>query len=588
MRIPETKIAEIASAADIVNVISNYVDLKKAGKDYRGVCPFHGDKDPSFYVSPSKNIFHCFGCATGGSVFNFVMKIENVSFIEAARILAERYGVQLVLESRTGRSDEPKEKIYKALEVAHGLFKSTLAGRSDARNYLLDRGLTDSWIETLGLGFAEDSWDQAQKKLIGAGVSAAEAVSAGLLKQRSGGGYYDYFRSRIMIPIYDLNSRLIAFGGRIFGEGDPKYLNSPESVIFRKKYTLFGLDGAREAIRKTGRAIIVEGYFDQIALRINGLENVVAPLGTALGTAQIRLIKRFTDRMTVIFDGDEAGLRALKRSIPLFVSEAVDADCVVLTQDKDPDEAIRRLGPQGFRDLLDNALPMIDFFLDSLGRQYDFTTIKGRNQGVEECTDLLRRIADSTERDYLIERMSSRIKVKEDRLRKVLEANQSSRSLKNESEAPAKHGMSLFEFPAHERNVIRGMLMKEGFISRVVESGVIKDIEHPRLAQIARMVVDFSQTRGNFDCQDFVRSLEDQDQASLVASWLQPRPEEDDLRPEHDGDLVIDQSLDAIRQKKMEKRKIEIIDRMKKCDPSDSEYGDLAHELLTLGRRLKK
>lgn len=587
MRIPETKIAEIASAADIVHVISNYVDLKRAGKDFRGVCPFHGDKDPSFYVSPSKNIFHCFGCAAGGSVFNFVMKIENVSFVEAARILAERYGIQLVLETRSSHSDDSREKMYKALELAQEHFKATLAKRTDAQKYLLNRGLTESWIDTVGLGFASESWDSAQKKLAEAGVGVTEAVGAGLIKQRSGGGYYDYFRSRIMIPIHDLNSRLIAFGGRIFGDGDPKYLNSPESAIFKKKYTLYGLNSARDAIKKTGRAIIVEGYFDQIALRVNGLENVVAPLGTALGTSQIKLLKRFADKITVVFDGDEAGLRALKRSIPLFVSEAVDADCVVLTSDKDPDEAIQRLGPQGFNELVNNAVPMIDFFLDSLNLQHDFSTIRGRNQGIEECMDLLRRIADSTERDYLIERMSSRIKVKEDRLRKLLETNQGSRSSRKESES-SRHAISIFEFPAHERNVIRGMLMKDGFIGKVVESGVIKDIEHPRLARLAHMMVDFTQKHGSFECQAFVRSLEDQDHASLVASWLQPRPEEDDLRPEHDGDLVIEQSLDAIRHKKMEKRKIEIIDRMKKCDPSDPEYGNLAHELLTIGRRLKQ
>lgn len=587
MRIPEAKISEIASAADIVHVISSYVDLKRAGKDYRGVCPFHGDKDPSFYVSPAKNIFHCFGCAAGGSVFNFIMKMENVTFVEAARLLAERYGVQLVLETRTGLPEGSKEKIFKALDVAHKSFTQNLAAQQQARDYLRDRGISDSWIDTLGLGFAEDSWDSTLSTLVKAGIGLTEAVGAGLLKQRSGGGYYDYFRSRIMIPIHDLNSRLIAFGGRIFGEGDPKYLNSPESAVFKKKYTLFGLDSAKETIRKTGRAIIVEGYFDQIALRVNGVENVVAPLGTALGNAQIKLLKRFAEKITVIFDGDDAGIRALKRSIPLFVSEAVDADCVVLTQDKDPDEAIRRLGVDGFSALIDDAEPVIDFFLDRLSDQYDFKTINGRNQGLEECLDLLRRIADSTERDYLIERMSSRTKVKEDRLRKLLEANQSSRSSKNEESMP-KQALSLFEFPAHERNVIRGMLIRDGFIDRVLESGIIKDIEHPKLALLAQMIVDFTGSRGHFDCQAFVRSLEDQAHASLVASWLQPRPEEDDLKPEHDGDLVMDQSLAAIRQKKLEKRKIEIIDRMKKCNPSDAEYGDLAQELLTLGRRLKR
>ncbi len=587
MRIPESKIAEIASAADIVTVISNYVDLKRAGKDYRGVCPFHGDKDPSFYVSPAKSIFHCFGCATGGSVFNFIMKMENVSFVEAARMLADRYGVQLVLESGRGPSDSAKEKIYKALEIAHESFRNNLADNRSAKDYLLERGLTDSWIKELELGFAEDSWDSLYKTLVRSGVALSDAVSSGLLKQRSGGGYYDYFRSRIIIPIHDLNSRLIAFGGRIFGEGDPKYLNSPESALFRKKYTLFGLDSARDSIKSSGRAILVEGYFDQIALRINGIGNVVAPLGTALGSPQIKLLKRFAEKITVIFDGDEAGIRALKRSIPMFFSEGIEADCIVLTNHKDPDEAIRKMGTDAFKALVENAQPMIEFFLERLSLQYDFKTLKGRNQGVDECIDLLKRIADSTERDYLIERMSSRIKVQEDRLRRLVETNQVSKTGQNKT-GTNQQTHSLFEFPAHERNVIRGMLLREGFIDRVLESGVIKDIEHPRLFELANIIVDYKRHHGTFDYQVFVRSLEDPQHASLVASWLQPRPEEDDLRPEFDGELVMDQSLDAIRQKKLEKRKIEIIDRMRKCDPSALEYGDLARELLALGRRLKQ
>lgn len=586
MRIPESKILEIASAADIVQVISSYVDLKRAGKDYRGVCPFHGDKDPSFYVSPAKSIFHCFGCATGGSVFNFIMKMENLTFVEAARMLAERYGVQLVLESRRGPSDTEKDKLLKALQVAHKTFRNNLAGSAEAMDYLLDRGLSRSWIDRLELGFAADSWDDLQRRLLSSGIGSSEALAAGLLKQRQGGGFYDYFRSRIMIPIHDINSRLIAFGGRIFGEGDPKYLNSPESALFRKKYTLYGLDSAREAIRKTGRAILVEGYFDQIALRIHGIENAVAPLGTALGNAQIKLVKRFAEKITTIFDGDEAGLRAVKRSIPLFISEGIEADCVILKEDKDPDEAIRRMGPDEFARMIDKPQPMLDFFLETLVSQYDFTTLRGRNLGIEECLDLLRRIADSTSRDYLIERMSSRIKVKEERLRKLLESPRSVRETGNESERPRK-ALSLFDFPAHERNVIRGMLLRKGFIERVLEAGILKDIEHPRLSDLANMIIDFQNSHGHFDYQSFVRSLEDQEYASLVASWLQPRPEEDDLRPEFDGNLVMDQSLDAIRQKKLEKRKTEIIDRMRKCDPSNEEYGTLAQELLLLGRRLK-
>jgi len=222
MRIPESKIAEVASATDIVQVISDYVHLKKAGKDYRGICPFHGDKDPSFYVSPQKGIFHCFGCAIGGSVFNFIMRIENISFLEAVRTLAHRFGVPFHLEDTVRAGTDEKELLFSALETGRLYFAANLASHEAARQYLFDRGILEEWIAILGLGFAPDSWDGIHNHLRKEAVTPGDAVSAGLIRERTSGGYYDYFRSRIMIPVRNLNGQLVAFGGRILGEGDPK------------------------------------------------------------------------------------------------------------------------------------------------------------------------------------------------------------------------------------------------------------------------------------------------------------------------------------------------------------------------------
>ncbi len=583
MRISESKIAEIAAAADIVQVISGYVDLKKAGKDYRGLCPFHGDKDPSFYVSPQKGIFHCFGCATGGSVFNFIMKIEGIPFTEAAQLLARRYGVPFHLEMHGKSSGGERARLVKALEAAQGYFANNLGSNESARDYLTDRGVPTEWLDRLGLGFAPDSWEGIQGCLRAASVDLKDAVSAGLLRPRSSGGYYDYFRSRVTIPIRDLSGNLVAFGGRIYGQGDPKYLNSPESAIFRKKGVLYGLDTAREAIRREGFSILVEGYFDQIALRIRGLENTVAPLGTALGNEQIRLLKRFSTEIITVFDGDEAGLRAVKRSIPLFLAEGLEPRCLILNEDKDPDEAVNRLGITAFRRLLDAARPMIDYLLDTVTAHHDVNTMQGRNLALEECLPVLREIADSKEGDYLIERFSSRIRVREDRLRRTLRSG-----LQNRRKPPAKPQKSLFDFPADERNVVRGMLLREGFVDRVLKSGVLKDIEDPLLKDLAERMVGFAEEAGKFDPTSFVGSLEDEDLASIVAGWLKPRAEEDDLRPEVDGGRVIDHSLDSIRLRKLETRKAEIKERMKQCPPGEEEYNVLARELLAIGRRLHK
>ncbi len=585
MRIPESKVAEVAAAADIVQVISDYVNLKKAGKDYRGVCPFHGDKDPSFYVSPQKGIFHCFGCSVGGSVFNFIMRMENTSFVEAVRILAGRYGVPFHLEEHRARNADEKSNLEKALSVAYGYFTDSLGAESSAMDYLTNRGVSDRWFPDLGLGFAPDAWEGVQARLRSAGVDFKDAASAGLLRSRAGSGYYDYFRSRIMIPIKDLTGRLIGFGGRILGPGEPKYLNSPESIVFRKKSVLFGLDSAREAIRREGFVVLVEGYFDQISLRIRGLENVVAPLGTALGVEQVRLLKRFTTDVIAVFDGDEAGLRAVKRSIPLFLSEGIEPRSLILTEDKDPDEAVNRIGVEAFRTQLDQTGSAIDFFLSSLESRYDFKTIQGRNLALEECLPVLREIADSKEADYLIERFSSRIKVREDRLRRILRGGP--RLRRQESGIATDSRKKLFDFPADERNVVRGMLLTEGFIERVLESGVLKDLEDSILVDLAERMVRFREEEGGFDAMPFSRSLEDQSLASIVAGWLKPRPEEDDLRPEMDGDLLIDHSLDSIRLRKLERRKEEILKRMEKCSASE-EYTLLAQEFMAIARRLHK
>ncbi|MCA1961034.1 MAG: DNA primase [Desulfomonile sp.] len=589
MRISPSKIAEVAAAADIVQVISDYVDLKKAGKDYRGLCPFHGDSDPSFYVSPHKGIFYCFGCAAGGSVFNFLMKMENLTFAEAVRSLGRRYGIPVELERGAKRREDDRAKVLGALEAGHRYFRERLRTAEGPREYLSSRGLSSDWIERLELGFAPDSWDGALEYLRSAGVDYRDAAAAGLIKPRTaGGGYYDYFRSRIMIPIRDLSGNVCAFGGRVYGEGDPKYLNSPESSVFQKKRLLYGLDAARDAIRRDGFSILVEGYFDQIALRVRGMENAVAPLGTSLGREQVRLIKRFSSEVVTIFDGDEAGVRAVKRAIPVFLSEDMEPRCVILKEDKDPDDAVKRIGIDGFRRLVDEARPVLDVLLDLVVNQHDLGTLHGRNAAVEECLPVLGEIADSPARDYFFERCSSRLKVREEHLRRRLRTAPKSRPGEQRGERQVTR--QLFDLPADERNVVRGMLLREGFIDRVIESGVVKDMEEPTLRLLAERMVALRIEAGGFDPYAFSRSLEDEQLAAMVASWLHPRREDDDIRPvvdpDVDGEAVLNHSVDSIRLRKIRRRKAEILERMKKCAPGEEEFVELARELQDIGRFL--
>ncbi|MFH0823858.1 MAG: DNA primase [Pseudomonadota bacterium] len=585
MRIPDSKVAEIASAANIVDVVSDYLHLKKSGKDYRGVCPFHGDKDPSLYVSPQKQIFYCFGCATGGNVFSFLMKIENISFAESVKRLSDRYGVALAYE--VGRSERPDEKegVLKVLTQAGDYFLKRLEDAPEGRSYLNGRGISQEWINHLGLGYAPDSWDGLTEHLRRIGADPASSVSAGLIRPRPTGGHYDYFRSRIMIPIRDLGQGVVAFGGRILGEGEPKYLNSPESSVFHKKELLFGLDSARESIRREANVVLVEGYFDQISLRIRGLENVVAPLGTSLGKEQVKLLRRFTHSVTLVFDGDEAGVRAVKRAIPLFLAEGLDAKCLILKEYKDPDEAVNKVGIQGFRRMLDTAVEVVDFLLDHVEAQYDLKTLHGRNMAADECLPILREIADSKEGDYLLERFSYRLRTRENRLRTML--GSAYRRVRQDPVQRPQEKRKLFDFPAEERNILRGMLTREDFIGRVVESNVVKDFREPVLKLLAEKMIDFGRRRGAFDPVGFARSLEDDGLASIVAGWLQPNDEEDDMRPGVDGDLLLEQSLERVLMRRLEKRKDEIKERLRHCEVGEEEYNHLGKELLDIARRLK-
>ena len=312
------------------------------------------------------------------------------------------------------------------------------------------------------------------------------------------------------------------------------------------------------------------------------MENVVAPLGTALGRDQIRLAKRFTDRIVTVFDADEAGIRAVKRSMPLFLSEGVEPFCLILTDYKDPDEAVREIGIDEFRRMLDSAVPMVDFFLDRLEQQYDLRTLQGKNLAIEESLPILREIADSKEGDYLIERFRSRIGMREDRLVRLIRAGRlrDRRSVTR----PSFSKSSLFDLPSDERNVVRGMLLREGFIDEVIESGVTKFFQEPNLIKLAEAMIDFKEHHGALDASAFCRSLEDENLASTVARWMQPPPEEDDLRPEVEGDMVLRHSLDALRMRRFDARKVEIIERMKHCAPCEEEYNQLAKELIEIKR----
>lgn len=414
--IPEDKIEEVRLAADVVEVVGKRVRLTKKGKDFWGLCPFHGDSDPSFKVDRGRGTWHCFGCSEGGSVFTFVMKDEGLSFPEAVRELASRYGVDLPAPKLTPdqrRKIEVRDRLLRVLQMAGKFFIQQLnspSGRG-ARQYLLERrGLDGDTVRAFGLGYAPDAWEALGRYLADQQVPEELVVESGLAIRRDRGrGAYDRFRGRVMFPIRDAAGKLVSFGGRIMGEGEPKYMNGPESPVFSKSRTLYNLDQARPAMRKKDRALVVEGYFDVITCAAHGFAETVAPMGTALTAQQVRRLKGQAAEAVLVFDGDSAGLRAATRSLPVFLNEAMPARVLLLPQGEDPDTFLRNEGPEAFEEAVAGARPLVEMVLDNIVEGGDLDTPEGKSRVVGEAGKVLKAISDQVARWLYLERLAGRL-----------------------------------------------------------------------------------------------------------------------------------------------------------------------------------
>jgi DNA primase len=386
MRFDDNKIEEIKSRVDIVELASEYLTLKKAGRNFIGLCPFHQEKTPSFTVNRDKQIFYCFGCGEGGNVITFLMKIADKTFPEAIKDLAEKTGVVLPPMSygKEGRQkDSLKESIINLNLRAAQQFTRNLASPAGAaaREYLQNRGISDETIKQFRLGYVPDTWRSLTDYFEGSGLSLKLAEQAGLVVAGKEGRFYDRFRSRLIFPIENISGEIVAFGGRILEKGEPKYLNSPESPVYIKGRILYGLNKAKEEIRKKGFALIVEGYFDLISLWNAGIGNVVATLGTALTREHLELLRRYTLEVVALFDPDEAGKKALDRSLELFLSMRMRARALILPEGCDPDDYVKKYGKDKLDELIAHAPAISDYYIDN---------VLGDGKTFEENRDLIK------------------------------------------------------------------------------------------------------------------------------------------------------------------------------------------------------
>jgi len=400
--IPKEKIDEVRERTSIVRLIGEYIPLKKRGANWLGLCPFHSEKTPSFSVNEDKKIFHCFGCHETGSAITFLMKKDGLPFPDAVRELASRCGVTIKEERGAGAKRGYKDSLYRVNSAARDYFVKTLSSGegAGAKEYLEKRGFKDSeLLRRFALGYAPRGWSGLLNYLERAGYPGGLAEKAGLVS-KGDKGYYDRFRERLIFPITDIRERVIGFGGRELGERGPKYLNSPETELFKKGETLFGLSQAGPAIKDKNCAIVVEGYFDLLAMHANGFTNTVATLGTALTKGHVRILRGYASSVYTLFDADEAGVKAALRSMELFIDEDMRCRVVTLTHGKDPDDFLRAKGAEEMKKALKKAVPILEFYLKGLESGLDIRAPEGKALFFEGALQYISRLKNVAERDH--------------------------------------------------------------------------------------------------------------------------------------------------------------------------------------------
>jgi DNA primase len=516
MRIPRGFSDELRNQADIVRIVSDYVSLKKKGRDFAACCPFHNEKTPSFYVSPGKQLFKCFGCSKGGGVFDFVMEIEGCSFPEAVRIVADKCGVTIPAVADDSREYEEREgqraELLQLNQWATEFFEQNLIETPEGRralDYLAQRGVSEETRKAFRLGYAPNSWDAMGSFLRSRGASRTQIERSGLVTLKEGGGFYDRFRSRLMFPICDTQGRIVAFGGRILGDGEPKYLNSPETALYTKGQHLFGLNQSRDAIRRRDFAILVEGYLDFLIPFQAGVKNLVATLGTALTENQARLLGRYSRRIIVNFDPDSAGQAATKRSLELLLAEAFKVNVLTLPDNLDPDEYIRAHGSEGYLRLLKGSQPFLDYIVEQSINAHDQTRPTGKVETINAILPYLRLVKDRIERAEQFERIADRLKIDSRLIREEFKKAAETRA-ERVSERAVKASIAIK--PA-ERKLLEILLNHAAVRRRMMFEMTEEDYEGLRTARLFRLIFDFERQGAESSYSNLSQALNDEDLA---------------------------------------------------------------------------
>ena len=580
--IPEDKISEIKNKADIVDVISEAVLLKRTGKDYVGLCPFHSEKTPSFTVSPGKQIFYCFGCTTGGNVFSFLMKHNGITFPDAAGILARQFGIELPTKKM---SPEQKRRVSErealltinrdALDYFHkGLHHSNSGNRPTA--YLKKRGINQEILDSFQLGYAPEGWDNLTNFFSKQKIPLDLVEKAGLIVSRKNkNGYYDRFRDRIIFPIFDVSMQVLGFGGRVMDDSLPKYLNSPETPLYNKRRSLYGIHRAKNKCRDLDAVYIVEGYFDLLSLHQHGLENSVAILGTALTSEQILLLKGYATRVILVYDSDEAGIKAALRSIGIFMQEEIDARIMALPKGYDPDSYIFEYGQEAFINAASDAQGIVTFLIDSAVKKHGLS-VEGKIRVISELKEPLTSINDNISRTLYIKELSERIHVDEsailEKVREISQRNKGAAERKPWTKNVVAHGYRMNDFLERvpekplkskwgklERQIIAMLLQFPEVLSEIEERNILNLFDDKKLKAIGELLLKHKD-RHEIKASDLMSLIEDKEQKNMIASLAIS----DDVW-DYEGCLSV---IDRYESKR-KKNKQTLLDKIQKAEKSN-------------------
>lgn len=560
-------ISKVRSSVDIVSIISSTVSLKKVGKNFSGLCPFHSEKVPSFFVNREKQFFHCYGCHAGGDVFKFLMLRDNISFYQAAKLIAEEKNISLPPQKKSAaqeRLQKKKEALFQLNNKALQYFRENLLHSDEgehARKYLKQRSINPESSEQFQLGYALSSWEDLYKKFTTAGIETSLLLEAGLIAKRSQEeGYYDFFRGRLIFPIFNKDSKPAGFGGRLLEEGEPKYLNSPDTPIFRKSWNLYGLHKAHKSIAKKDFSLLVEGYFDLIALHQEGIDNVVAPLGTSFTHGHSRILSRYSTKVITCFDSDDAGKDATKRAINTFLEDGFQIKITQLPDGYDPDSYLQEYGKEEILKRLKGSKFAIEYLIEQEIKDRDMLNPYQKVEALNELLPWLAKIKNNAERSIYIGLIAERLEIKDD-----LVLEQLRQRLKKRKTEPIAFNSFLEPMGSNaEFRLLQIMIQQPESLHQLLPQIELEYFTHPQYRNIFNLIKRAYLDRKSIAYQEIVKSMSTDEEKDLLA-----RIASDDAEPIEKIDVSL--YVNALKRSFLEKKQREIMREIEEAQKSNDQ-----------------